>query len=157
MYLPQSRVTDTYLVLALRSAGPEAATLIPPARDAVRAIDPTIPIYEVADYDTLLSRSMGAERFVMRLLTGFAAIALLLAAVGLYGVVAYAVTNRRRELAVRLALGARTGHIVGLLSTSGAAAIGGGIGIGLLPSYALTGFLGSLLYGLRLALRADPA
>ena len=147
MYLPQSQVTDSYLVLAIRSAGPEPVTLIPSARDAVRAIDPTVPIYEVADYATLLSRSMGAERFVMRLLTAFAGIALLLAAVGLYGVVAYAVTNRRRELAVRLALGARAGHVVALLFTSGATAIGAGIAIGLLASYALAGFLGSLLHG----------
>jgi putative ABC transport system permease protein len=147
MYLPQSQMTDSYLVLALRSAGPEPATLIPVARDAIRGLDATVPIYEAADYQTLLSRSMGAERFVMRLLTGFAGIALLLAAVGLYGVVAYAVTNRRRELAVRLALGARTSHIIALLFTSGAAAIGAGIAIGLTASYALAGFLGSLLHG----------
>ena len=147
MYLPQSQVTDSFLVLAVRSAGPAPASLIPGARDAIRALDPTVPVYEAADYDTLLARSMGAEQFVMRILTGFAAIALLLAAVGLYGVVAYAVTNRRREIAVRLALGARASHVVTLLFTSGAAAIGAGIAIGLTASYALAGFLGSLLHG----------
>ena len=154
MYLPQAQVADSFLVLAIKSAGPAPSTLVGPARDAVRAIDAGVPVYDVATYDDLIAASASSERFVMRVLTAFAVLALLLAAVGLYGVVSYAVANRRRELAVRLALGARPGHLLSLIFASGASAIGTGVALGLVASYALTGFLGSLLHGVE---ATDPA
>lgn len=149
MYLPQSQFPDAFLVLAIRSAGPSPETLLAPARDAVRAIRSTVPIFEVATYTSLIAKAVAAERFVMRLLTAFALVALLLAAVGLYGVVAYSVTNRRRELAVRLALGARTSHLLTLLLVDGAVALGGGVALGLAASYAMTGMLAGLLHNFK--------
>src|SRR5687768_14551509 len=120
MYLPQSQVTDSFLVLTVKSATSDATALVPSVRAVVRDLDPSVPVYDVATLQELLAKSFGHRRFVMTLLGGFAALALLLAAVGLYGVVSYTVAQRRREVGLRMALGASPADIVRLILGSGA-------------------------------------
>ncbi len=154
MYLPQSQMTDSFLVLTLRSTTRDAAALVPAVRAVLRELDPAVPIYEVASLDDLVARSYADRRFVMTLLAGFAALALLLAAVGLYGVVSYTVSQRTRELGVRMALGAAPSEIVRLVLQSGAKTVLLGLAVGVACATVVTQFLRTLLFDVR---ALDPA
>jgi putative ABC transport system permease protein len=100
-----------------------------------------------------ISRSLAERRFTMLVLTLFAAVALLLAAVGIYGVMSYAVTRRVHELGIRAALGASRQEIVGLVLRQGMTLVAIGLAAGLVAALALTRFMAALLYGVR---PADP-
>lgn len=97
--------------------------------------------------ETVLTRSVSGRRFAMLLLSIFAGVALALAAVGIYGVMSDTVTQRTRELGIRLALGAQRSSVVGLVVGHAARLAGAGIGLGLVASLALTRTIGSMLYG----------
>jgi len=131
MYLPQSQMTDSYLVLAIRTSTSDPAALAPAVRSILKDADPTVPLYDVATLDQLLAKSVARRRFVMMLLVGFAAVSLLLAAVGLYGVISYTVAQRTREVGVRIALGAGRGDIFRLVLGSGAITLITGVAAGL--------------------------
>jgi putative ABC transport system permease protein len=146
MYLPQSQFTDSYLVLTARVGGTDPVALVPAIRQALRQLDPSVPLYDVAALDDLLARSTAQRRFVMMLLVGFAGCALLLAGIGLYGVISYTVTQRTREVGVRLALGASRADILKLVLGSGAATAAAGVAIGLAASAGLTRFLQGQLF-----------
>ncbi|HVQ55040.1 MAG TPA: ABC transporter permease [Thermoanaerobaculia bacterium] len=145
MYLPQAQVTDGFLVLVARAADPRG--LAAPLRRAVRELDPSVPIYDVATMDELVARAAAEPRFVMRLLSGFAALALALAAIGLYGVVAYAVAERRREIGIRIALGATPRDVQRLVLRTGATTVAFGLLAGLVASFVLLRLLQSVLFG----------
>ena len=149
MYLPQSQVTDSFLVLTVKSATADASPLVPSVRAAVRELDPSVPVYDVATLQDLLAKSFGQRRFVMTMLGGFAVLALLLAAVGLYGVVSYTVAQRRREVGLRMALGASPADIVRLILGSGAKTVAAGLICGLVCAALLTRFLQTLLFEVR--------
>jgi predicted permease len=133
-------------VLLLRTSGDPAA-LESEASAAIHEIDPGLAVFGVEPLHTTLSRSIGQRRFTMLLLGLFAGVALLLAAVGVHGVLSYAVTQRRRELGIRIALGARTTDIVALIARDGLTLSGAGLAIGLAGAFALTRFLSSQLFG----------
>lgn len=154
MYLPQSQFTDSYLVLTARVSTGEPGSVVPAIRQALKQLDPAVPLHEVALLDELLARSTAQRRFVMLLLVGFAGCALLLAGVGLYGVISYTVAERTREVGIRMALGASGGDILRLVLGSGAATAGAGVVIGLLASFVLTRFLQGQLFEVR---PLDPA
>ena len=146
MYLPQAQVTDATLVLVMRSsAGTES--LSPAVRQIMRSLDASVPIYRVAMLDTLVQASYADRQFVMRVLGAFALLALLLAAVGLYGVIACTVSERTREVALRVALGATKRDILRLVFASGAGAIAAGLVVGIVASQLLMRFLESMLFG----------
>jgi ABC-type antimicrobial peptide transport system permease subunit len=134
-------------VLAVRTRTDSPEQVIPAVRDIVRRLDPAVPVHKVATMASLVERAAAKQRFVMRLLIGFAVIALGLAAVGLYGVISYAVARRAREVGVRMALGASPGDIIRLVIAGGAGAIVVGIAAGLAGALVLTRYLGTLLYG----------
>jgi putative ABC transport system permease protein len=146
LYEPFAQRTTwtNYLVVRATSA-PEA--LVPELRRAVAALDPALPLYEVHTMASAVDRSLGARRLTNLLLAGFAATALLLAAVGVYGVVSLTVTGRVREFGVRMALGARTGDVGRLVLRHGLMLAGAGVAAGLAAAVGLTRFLRGLLFG----------
>jgi ABC-type antimicrobial peptide transport system permease subunit len=147
MYVAQTQVTDSYLVAVVKSGSGDAAMLAPSARAAVRELDPSVPVYQVATLSSLIEKSAAERRFVMRLLAGFALVAVLLAAVGLYGVVSYGVAQRTREVGVRVALGAQPRDVLRLVLSSGLWLVGIGVAVGLVAAVAATRFLGALVFG----------
>jgi putative ABC transport system permease protein len=127
----------------------EPSGLIGAVSEQVRAVDKDLPIYNVKTMAQLRAQSAAASRFQTLLLGSFAAIALLLAAVGIYGVMAYAVARRTQELGLRLALGAQAGDVLKLVLARGLKLIFLGVAIGLLAALALTRWLETLLFGVR--------
>ena len=122
-------------------------------KKAIGEIDPDLPVTSVMTMDDVVSESMGDQRFYMKLLGLFAGMALLLAAIGIYGVMSYFVSERTREIGIRVALGARRGDVLGLVATLSLKLVGLGVVIGLALAYGLTRFIASFLYGVK---AADP-
>jgi putative ABC transport system permease protein len=146
MYLPQTQFTDSFLVLTVRTTlRPEG--VVESIRASVRSLDPGVPVYQVAALDTLVERSFADRLFVLRVLGAFAIAGVLLAAIGLYGVIAYTVAQRTRELALRLALGAARKDVLRLVFGAGARSVITGLIIGMAGAIATTRMLDSLLFG----------
>jgi ABC-type antimicrobial peptide transport system permease subunit len=131
--------------LVLRGAV-EPSSLAPALRNAVREIDPALPVYDVMTMNERLSNSVAARRFNLLLLGGFAALALLLASVGVYGVISYVVTQRTHEIGVRMALGAQNADIARLFVKQGMALVLRGVALGSVGALALTRVMKSLLF-----------
>jgi putative ABC transport system permease protein len=132
----------------------EPTALAPAMRRAIRQVDTDQPIAGVATMDDLLEASVGQQRLSMIMLEIFSGIALLLAAVGIYGVLSYSVTQRTRELGIRMALGAARGRVLALVVRQGMTLVVGGIALGLIGAFGLTRLLGSQLYAVE---PTDPA
>jgi putative ABC transport system permease protein len=133
------------MFLAIRGIG-DAASQAAAVRAAVRAIDPSIPVYDVRTADDLITLSLGSRRFNMYLLGCFAAIALVLACIGLFGVMAYIVSQRTRDIGIRLALGAAPGSVLRHILGQGLVLTIAGLLLGVTGGLALTGTMRTLLY-----------
>jgi putative ABC transport system permease protein len=144
--------TPTPLSFLVRSNLP-LTSLAPEIRRAVREVDPEQPVAQLREAESLLTDATARQRFSMVLLALFGGLALTLAAIGVYGVMAYGVSQRTRELGIRLALGARPGSVRKLVLGQGLGMALIGIGLGLLAAVALGRLLTSLLYGIS---PADP-
>ena len=131
--------------LVVRARG-SAATLTPAIKEAIWSVDKDQPIVRVATMDDLLATSAAERRFALILFEAFGIAALMLAAVGIYGVLSGSVTERTREIGVRLALGAQRRDVLGMILQQGVKLTLGGIGIGLLAAWAATRTLTTLLY-----------
>lgn len=131
-----------------------ANALAPQIRHQVHSVDPRLPVYSVSSMNELLDRSLAARRFSADLVSGFAGMALLLASIGIYGLLAYMVSQRSREIGLRMALGAARVDILKLIVTKGVVLAGAGIATGLLLSASTASLMASLLYGVR---PRDPA
>jgi len=146
VYLPETQLTFSTLNLAIRTTGdPMAAAGA--VRAAINGLDPDLPVTNVRTMDQLIEASTGQRRFAMLLLGLFSGIALLLASVGLYGVMSYTVTQRAPELGVRMALGAGARDVLRLVLGQGMRLALLGVGIGLLAALAVTRLLRSMLFG----------
>ncbi len=147
IYLPSLQVPPTpFIRLAIRTLGDPAA-LAPAVRKVVASIDSQLAVYDVATMSQEVSRAIAPRRFNLLLLGSFAALALLLAAVGMYGVMDYAVAQRTQEIGVRLALGAQRRDVLKMIIVEGMALGILGVVAGLLGSLAVTRVLSSQLYG----------
>lgn len=133
------------LTVVLRTSG-NPLGVVNATRNAIQAIDPQMPVSNVATMESLIESSLGARRLSLVLLGLFSGIALLLASIGIYGVMSYAVTQRARELGVRLALGASPGSLLRLVFRQGAALTGLGIAIGLAGALGLTRLISAQLF-----------
>jgi putative ABC transport system permease protein len=118
-------------------------------RSAIFALDHRVPVYDIATLDERLSESLAQRRLTMFLLSAFAALALLLAAVGVYGVISYSVVRRTQEIGIRVALGATRGSVLRLILRQQARMILVGSAAGLVLATAFSGVLSSLLYGVK--------
>jgi putative ABC transport system permease protein len=145
-YVPYAQAPSRYATLVLRS-GLDATGLAASVGREVRAVDRDVPVYEVKTMREVLDGSLASRRFNMALLALFAAMAVLLASVGLYGVLAYMVTQRTHEIGVRMALGARRTDVLRLVIGQGMALALGGVVLGILGGLALTRVLSTLLVG----------
>jgi putative ABC transport system permease protein len=132
--------------LVIRAHG-SAATLTPAIKEAIWSVDKDRPIVRVATMDDLLAKSAAERRFALILFETFGLAALVLAAVGIYGVLSGTVTERTREIGVRLALGAQRREVLSMVLRQGVKLTLSGVGIGLLAAWAVTRLLNTLLYG----------
>ena len=133
------------LVVRARDAQPES--LVGRVREEVRALDRELPVYDVKTLAKVVANSTAYRRVAMFLMAGFACAALLLAGVGLYGVVSYSVAQRTHEIGVRMALGAQGRDVLRLVIRQGMAPALLGVGVGLVCALALTRVMSSLLFG----------
>ncbi|MDQ6861110.1 MAG: ABC transporter permease [Verrucomicrobiota bacterium] len=147
MYFCSEQNPASSYMLMLRVAGGDPKALVGAIRREVQAIDPAQPIGAVTTMEDNIASSLATRRLTMTLLATFAALALLLASVGLYGVMALSVTQRTRELGIRLALGAAKGDVFRLVLGQGAALIAIGLVLGLVGALAAGRALASVLYG----------
>ena len=147
IYVPLRQATSTtMMMLAVRTQG-RPDDLVESVRAEVLAVDPSQPVYHVKPMARLLADSMLPQMTSAMLMGGFSALALLLALVGIYGVISYAVTQQMPEFGLRLALGATPAGLVRLVVGRGAATVLGGIAIGTAAALAASGVLESLLFG----------
>ncbi len=147
-YLPFAQAVVMSPRLVVRTVADPVA-LIAPLRGLVAEIDRNLPLYDVKTMDEMVSRSAAQPRFQAMLLTCFAAIALLLSAVGLYGLLSYLVVQRTLEIGVRIALGAQRGSVLGMFLRKGLMLAAIGLAIGIALSIALTRLMSGLLFGVR--------
>ncbi len=146
IYAPHSQAPfNTLTMVARTSSDPQA--LIASVRREVIALDSELPVFNVRTLEETLSRSVAQPRFNTLLLAIFAGLALLLTAIGLYGVMAYSVTQRTRELGIRLALGAQRSNVLSLVIRQGMLLAGIGLGVGTVVAFALTRLMESFLFG----------
>ena len=145
IYEPYLQKPSDTMTLAIRTFG-DPPKLANAARAQVQAIDKDQPVADIQTMEEIVSRSVGDRRFTMLLFMVFAGLAVLLAAVGTYGVMAYTVAQRTHEIGVRIAIGARGRHILGLVASEGVSLAGIGMVIGAGAAVALTRVLKSQLY-----------
>ena len=152
MYVPLEQSYQSQVIVQARTGGNPDAVLGTVRRE-LQALEPTMPLVHVNTYPTILRTSLWAPRFGTSLLAVFGVLALLLAAVGLYGVMSYGVSQRTREIGIRMALGASERDVRGMVVKQGLALALGGVVLGLLAAFGLARFVTSLLFGVG---GADP-
>jgi len=140
-----SHQSFTDVTLIIRSAVSEAS-LLRRAEQQIWAVDGGVPISTPLRMSEIISRSLAQRRFTMLLLGGFGALALLLAAIGIYGLMSYTIERRTSEIGIRLALGATRADILGLVSGEGMLRVGLGLFVGLAASVGVTRLLSSQLF-----------
>ena len=153
VYVPAADNTQNQMTFVVRTAGSTEAVLAT-ARAQVHEVDKDLVLTEVTTLDDLVQASVGDQRFRTSLVSGFAGVALFLAALGIYGVLAYFVTQRKRELGIRLALGAPPARLFSMVVGQGMRPVLAGSLVGLAGAYVATGLMTTLLFGIE---PLDPA
>ena len=145
-YLHYSQLPISYASFVIRARS-EPLSLQGQLRDAVLAVDPELPVFKVMSLEAIVSDSLGSQRFNMLLLGAFASTAVLMAAVGLYGVLSFSVARRAREIGIRRALGARGGVVIREVLWDGFRLVIPGLALGVVAALLLTRFIASQVYG----------
>ncbi len=148
MYQPQTQSPSRAMFVAVKTHGDPAA-LAAAAKTAVHDVDPDLPLYHVRPMATWVEQSLARRRFSLVLLTLFAVLALALAAVGIYGVMAYLVSQGTREIGIRIALGATPRTVVAMIVRQGMTVATAGAAAGIVAALALSRLMDSLLFGVR--------
>jgi predicted permease len=146
MYFSEAQYAERGMSLVVRTPG-EPMALAGAIRSEVWALDRDLAVSNVMPMDELVNTSLAEPRFVLLLLGLFAAVAMALSAIGVYGVVSYSVTQRSHEIGVRVALGAQMSDVLKLVVGQGMVLVGGGVALGLIAAFALTRVMESLLFG----------
>jgi putative ABC transport system permease protein len=146
MYLPSAQSPWPAMTLVVRSSG-EARSLVSAVRAKIAEVDAMLPVSGILSMEDVVSASIAQPRLIMQFVGAFAGLALLLSAIGIYGVMAYSVTQRKQELGIRVALGAEPRDILRLVVGQGMKLALVGVALGVLTSVALTRLLSSLLFG----------
>jgi predicted permease len=153
IYVPVYQDPNKQVSVALRTSLP-ATLLEPQIRHEIQSIDASLPVFNVSSMNDILDRSLASRRFSADLVGGFAGLAVLLASIGIYGLLAYLVGQRSKEVGIRMALGAQQGDILRMFLRKGVTLAGVGIVAGLVISASTASLMASLLYGVR---PHDPA
>ncbi len=152
-YVPSEQMPYSAMTLVVRSTA-NSKPLVAAVRAKIAEIDPTLPISGILNMDDVVATSVAQPRMIMQLVSTFAVFALLLAAIGMYGVMAYSVSQRKQEIGIRMSLGAGPPEILRQVVRQGMALALAGVVIGVLASLALTRLLAGLLFGVR---ATDPS
>jgi putative ABC transport system permease protein len=153
LYFPYRQNPQGFMQVAIRT-DVEPRSIIPAVRQAVQSVDKDQPLSQVKTMEELLSESVGQRRLSMLLLGLFATIALLLATIGIYGVMSYSVAQRAHELGIRMALGAARGNVLQLVMRQGMSLVMIGLVLGILGAFGVTRLLATQLFGVN---PTDPA
>jgi putative ABC transport system permease protein len=148
LYIPHAQEPNGAITFTARTAG-DPAGLIPAVRREMFALNPALPLSAIETMDALLDESLRGRRFMLTLLGAFSLAALVLAAMGIYGVMSQETTERTREIGVRVALGARPDDVLAMVMRRAAVTTVAGIIIGVAGATAVTRFLSGLLYEVR--------
>ena len=154
MYFSYRQMKDLAANALVVRTSVEPMSLATSVRNAIWAVDKDQPVADIDTMDYIVSQAIARQRFSMLLLGSFAALALVLAAVGIYGVMSYSVAQRTHEIGIRIALGAQRGDVVGMTMKQGLKLVGVGLLIGLASAFLLTRVMASLLFGIS---PTDPA
>jgi putative ABC transport system permease protein len=146
IYWSYRQLVQDRMALVVRTSG-DAAAIIAPVRRAIRDIDPDQALYDVQTMSTVVERSLAQRTMVTTLIAAFGAVALLLASVGVYGVIAYGVTQRLREFGIRIALGATRSGVLRMVVGQGVSTATIGAAIGLVVALGFSGVISSMVYG----------
>jgi ABC-type antimicrobial peptide transport system permease subunit len=152
VYVPYWYNNEGKSVLVVRTAS-DAAAIAPDVRRVVRAVDPEIAIADISPLDRLVDGAVANRRYQMRLFAAFGAVALLIATVGVYATTAYGVSRRRREMNIRVALGARPSQVFALVLRQAATPLAAGMALGAAGALALGTLAASVLFKVR---ASDP-
>ena len=146
IYLPSAQTADQTMSLVVRSALPPSA-ILPAIKSAIWSVDKDQPVFSVRPMEEIISGVTSAQRIAFLTLDAFALLALVLAAIGIYGVTSYAVSRRTHEIGIRMALGAEAGDVLRLIVGDGVKLALWGVALGLAAALALTRLMSSLLFG----------
>ncbi|MCM3871001.1 MAG: ABC transporter permease, partial [Pyrinomonadaceae bacterium] len=145
-YIPYEQASVADMTVVARTTGGDPTSIATPLRDVIRGMDKEQPVYNIRPMTQLLDESVAQRRFNMVLLGGFALLALVLAGIGIYGVMSYSVAQRTREIGVRIALGAQSRDVLKMVLTQALGLTAIGLTLGLIGAFALTRFLVTLLF-----------
>jgi ABC-type antimicrobial peptide transport system permease subunit len=146
VYLDIYQRPSKFLALYLRGQV-DPATIAAQVRTQVQAVDPNLPVFHAETLDDVLASSLSVRRFSMEMVAFFAATALLLAGLGIYGTISYLVNEQRREIAIRLALGAQRGNILKMVMRRGLGLAAAGAALGVAGALIVSHLMAALLYG----------
>jgi putative ABC transport system permease protein len=145
-YIPYEQAFVDDMTVVARTTGGNPTSIATPLRDVIRAMDKEQPVYNIRPMTQLLTESLAQRRFNMVLQGGFALLALVLAGIGIYGVMSYSVAQRTREIGVRIALGAQSRDVLKMVLSHALVLTAIGLALGLVGAFALTRFLVTLLF-----------